>query len=200
MKFSNLEIALVAEDVPLFTSILQWGIVLQSDTGIALGDFLITCPGFSSKYLEDTVQTVFFNGMPVDDMQIPLMEEKTVIALSAAMPGLAGAIFRKQGIHQSLRTRMMPQAEGKMQKEKIQVVLKLFNQIAREKGPLLLVDGVSVSRAALCSFFSLRRELAWRMKSLYLDGNFCSPDSFFRMLEENAGSETDSVWYTITAI
>jgi hypothetical protein len=42
--------------------------------------------------------------MPVDDLETVVDGSSPVIAISGAMPGLAGAIFRKNSFHAALRT------------------------------------------------------------------------------------------------
>jgi len=86
-----------------FASLLQYGFLLAVDKPVALLPLLLSLPGFTAEYLEKTVQTIFINGVAADRLDQPLSGGGTV-ALSAAMPGLAGAIFRRQGIHGVLRS------------------------------------------------------------------------------------------------
>src|SRR5665647_491591 len=81
-----------------FASLLQHGILLPVDRPVALLPFLLALPGFDAEYIENTVQTIFINGVAVDSLDRSLPAGST-LALSAAMPGLAGAIFRRQGLH-----------------------------------------------------------------------------------------------------
>ena len=59
--------------------------------------------GISESYLNERVQTIFLNGRAVDDLFGEVVGNNSTIALSAAMPGLAGAVFRKGGMLSSLR-------------------------------------------------------------------------------------------------
>ena len=136
----------------LFTTLLQSGIEIKATSGDTLGKFLDQFPGFTPEYLADTVQTIFLDGTAVDDLTLPLEGDTPVLALSAAMPGLAGAIFRKNSFHSALRTETRTQLSGSEPQKKITVTLKLFNSIARERGGDMLRQGISV-RSALFSAF-----------------------------------------------
>lgn len=156
----ELKLVVESESLSLFTSILQYGMEVVTLANTPLGKFLVSCPGISEEYLADSVQTIFLNGTAVDDLHIPLAGEHPLVALSAAMPGLAGAIFRKGGLHASLRTATkgekaaMPLAQGALT-----VTLKLFNAIARDKGELILGLGAVMSSAVVASFLEKREEL-----------------------------------------
>jgi hypothetical protein len=158
------------ENFPLFTTILQSGVETVTRANTSLGKFLIECPGFSEKYLAETVQTIFLNSTAVDDMQTPLRGSHPVVALSAAMPGLAGAIFRKGGFHASLRTATRAEISGMVEQGPLTVTLKLFNSIAREKGELLLRRGAVMASTSVDSFLEKRPELRSRIEEAVFNG------------------------------
>ena len=93
-----------AEDIDRFTSLLQAGILIPAVRGVSIGAFLESLPGFTADYITDQVQTIFLNGTATDDMETPMEGDNPVLAISAAMPGLAGAIFRRNSLHAALRT------------------------------------------------------------------------------------------------
>ena len=99
----QLTLVLPEEAVAGFASLLQHGILFAVDRPVAILPFLLTLPGFTPEYIEKTVQTIFINGVAADSLDRSLAAGST-LALSAAMPGLAGAIFRRQGLHGSLRS------------------------------------------------------------------------------------------------
>lgn len=156
----TLRMTVTGDALPLFTTVLQSGIEIKTAHGETLGKFLSNFPGFTAKYLADTVQTIFLNGTAVDDLSLPLTGSNPVLALSAAMPGLAGAIFRKNSFHAALRTdtkALLSQAE---QKKSISVTLKLFNSIARDRGADLLKTGLCLQSRQLANFLTNRPHLA----------------------------------------
>jgi hypothetical protein len=134
--------------------IFQQGICLKTRAGLPVAKVLQET-GFSRKYLEEKVQTVFLDGSAVDDLDLAIAKDGSVIALSAAMPGLAGAILRKGSPISALRsktsTEMGPQSAG----DAIHVVkLKLFNTIAKEMGPELLHSGILLGRVDFENFLA----------------------------------------------
>jgi hypothetical protein len=156
----TLKISVSADSLSLFTTVLQSGVEIKTAHGETLGKFLSNFPGFTTKYLTDTVQTIFLNGTAVDDLSLPLTGSNPVLALSAAMPGLAGAIFRKNSMHAALRTDTKTLSSQPDQEKSIPVTLKLFNSIARDRGTDLLKTGVCLQSGQLASFLTNRPHLA----------------------------------------
>ena len=143
------------ESVAGFASLLQHGILCAINQPVAILPFLLSLPGFNAEYIENRVQTIFINGSAVDSLDRVLSAGST-LALSAAMPGLAGAIFRRQGLHGSLRSQpevkatLIPSGAGF-------ITLKLFNTIATDRVHDLLASGILISGKAFCDF-AVRRE------------------------------------------
>jgi hypothetical protein len=155
-----LRMSVTGNALPLFTTVLQSGIEIKTAHGETLGKFLSNFPGFTAKYLADTVQTIFLNGTAVDDLSLPLTGSNPVLALSAAMPGLAGAIFRKNSLHAALRTDTKTLSSESDQEKSISVTLKLFNSIARDRGADLLKTGLCLHSEQLANFLTSRPHLA----------------------------------------
>jgi hypothetical protein len=140
------------ESLHLFTTVLQSGIEIKTDAATDMGTFMCQIPGFTADYISSTVETIFLNGTPVDDITLPFTGNAPVLALSAAMPGLAGAIFRKNSIHSTLRTQTTSQEPLSDSVEAITVTLKLFNSIAKECGPFLLEVGITIKASKVLNF------------------------------------------------
>lgn len=156
------------EMLPGFASLLQHGVLFPLRQPVPLLSFLVSLPGFSADYIEKNVQTIFINGVAADNLQRELADGTTV-ALSAAMPGLAGAIFRRQGIHGSLRSQpvanpVQTQTDGGF------LTLKLFNSIATDRIGDLLIQGILISGKALASFARMRGHLFIPPVRLRLEG------------------------------
>ncbi|MDR3632062.1 MAG: hypothetical protein P4L42_17215 [Desulfocapsaceae bacterium] len=138
-----------------YTSLLQTGVDIMTTVPCSIGDFLDRLPGFSKDYIINRVQTIFLNSTAVDDMETPLSGTAPVVALSAAMPGLAGAIFRRNSMHAALRSAKIPDfAAPSTQSRIIGVRLKLFNMVAAEKGEALFAAGVHCTGAGLLDFIA----------------------------------------------
>ncbi len=160
LSVPTLRMSVAGDALPLFTTVLQSGIEIKTAHGETLGKFLSNFPGFTANYLADTVQTIFLNGTAVDDLSLPLTGSNPVLALSAAMPGLAGAIFRKNSFHAALRTDTKTLPSEAEQKKSIFVTLKLFNSIARDRGTDLLKTGLCLQSKQLANFLTNRPHLA----------------------------------------
>jgi len=166
--YPTLELNLPATALPGFASLLQHGVLFPIQKPTPLLSFLITLPGFSADYIEENVQTIFINGVAADSLNKEMVDGTTV-ALSAAMPGLAGAIFRRQGVHGSLRSKQVTDAPP-VQSGAGFLILKFFNSIATDRVKDLLQEGVLVSGKALVRFAQMREHLFESPICLKLDG------------------------------
>jgi len=173
--YPQLRLTVTAESVPFFTTVLQYGVEIETLANIPLGKFLSGNPGFSEAYLLETVQTIFLDGTAIDDLESPLSGPHPVVALSAAMPGLAGAIFRKNGLHSALRTTTPAPASNPKTQGPMTVTLKLFNRIARDIGALLLSSGAVIASSSLADFLIKRTELIDKIKQAAIDSEPVAP-------------------------
>ncbi len=137
------------------TTLLQRGFLVPIAHEIPLTELLVALPGFSREFLEEKVQTIFLNGLAEDDIHKHLQPGDT-LALSAAMPGLAGAIFRRGGQHASLRTKTQ-QKQWSSADTSGYITLKLFNLIAVETGPELLQQGIIIREKILTRFLTRQK-------------------------------------------
>jgi len=180
----NLELFVAPGTAPLFATILQAGIAIETRSGETLGAFLNKLCGFSTNYIIDEIQTIFLNGTAIDDLETPLTGDSPVLALSAAMPGLAGAIFRKNSLHAALRTTLAEQQTARPGQTGITLSLKLFNSIARDRGPALLAQGVSIKSANLLGFFTTNPALLDHLRQIDLDGKEAGRNELTAYLQE----------------
>lgn len=102
------------------------------------------------------------------------------MALSAAMPGLAGAIFRRQGVHGSLRSRPTPPAVTPAKACGF-ITLKLFNSIASDRVLDLLTHGVMMHGKAVHDFAIRRTNLFQPPTVLTVDGQQASCEELIRI-------------------
>lgn len=159
LSLPDIHVAVPSSSLDLFTTLLQSGIEVKTTSDQTLGKFLNNFPGFTAEYLSETVQTVFLNGTAVDDLTLTFEGDAPVLALSAAMPGLAGAIFRKNSFHSALRTETGTFSDVAAPQKSITVILKLFNSIARERGAEMLRRGICIRSAHLATFLKKRQNL-----------------------------------------
>jgi hypothetical protein len=182
LSLPSLRLAVAPDALPLFTTVLQSGIGIKTTHGETLAKFLSNFPGFTAEYLSDTVQTIFLNGTAVDDLSLPLTGSNPTLALSASMPGLAGAIFRKNSFHSALRTQTQPLRSGSAQEDSISVTLKLFNSIARDRGEELLKLGFSIKADLMSTFLRKRPNLRQYIRDIQLAGKELAYEELLREL------------------
>jgi hypothetical protein len=84
------------------------------------------------------------------------------------MPGLAGAIFRKNSFHSALRTDTKSLQSGTGPKDAISVTLKLFNSIAKDRGEALLKAGLCLKGDQLATFLTKRPHLVQHIVKIHL--------------------------------
>ncbi len=128
-----------------FFPLFQQGITVEVETGCSIKELLCGQLGIDNAYLEERITTIFLNGKPVDDCTTAIVGDGAVLALSAAMPGLVGAMLRKGGFYTAMRsaiTYRTPSADSIRANGHIR--LKLFNSIMEEAGPLVLRRGIII--------------------------------------------------------
>jgi hypothetical protein len=151
-----------SDRISSFTQLLGQGFTIGARVGCTVMEFLCNLPGLDFNYIEQRVQTIFLNGKPVDDLNSAVILDGATLALSAAMPGLAGAILRRGGSYASMRHQISYKKE--LISDSVRegcVVLKLFNLVARELGPIFLNHGICVSGENLSGFFRKMPEDFW---------------------------------------
>jgi hypothetical protein len=145
-----------AESVPRFFSLLSAGFSVIVKAGCSINDLLSQEFGIPEAYIDDRIQTIFLNGKAVDDSKSATLQDGAVLALSAAMPGMVGSTFRKEGVFASMRSQISHVTDPSVHHNRqIEVKLKLFNLIAKELGPAFLQKGVII-QGKLFQNFALR--------------------------------------------
>ena len=150
MESPNSELQYVRLDVeahliPRFSKIIEQGFRLKVKTGQSIRELFCGQLGISDDYFDKRIQTIFLDGKAVDNTDTAWIENGSRLAVSAAMPGLVGATFRKGGRYASFRgvisysgsKKSIAGGEG-------EITLKFFNMIARELGPMFLQKGVII--------------------------------------------------------
>jgi len=178
----NIELSVSPDSLIRFTTLLQGGIFIEVPCNTQISALLTSLPGFSRDYVESSVETIFINGLPADSMSQPLTSSGTVLAISAAMPGLAGAIFRKNSVHAALRTAPTASVQTEFAQKTIQVRLKLFNMIAVEKGAQLLHQGCVMKASTVQYFFSYRKQLLKQITEIRVNGDLTSFEDLHLLL------------------
>ena len=134
--------------------LLQAGFSLSARAGSFLREFMSSVLLFPDEYIERAVSTVFLDGKPVDDIDAARVAEGSLVALSAAMPGLVGAVMRRNSPYASFRESISHAAArerdpggraGAGGSEACSVRVRLFNSVMRDRGPEILSRGAIVT-------------------------------------------------------
>lgn len=168
----------VVDDTQLerFLLLLQQGVMLKAHVGCSIKSFLTEETGLSQNTLE-RIQTIFLDGKPVDDLDTATIRDGSILALSAAMPGLVGATLRRGGAYASFRnTITYHEAGAQCVSGEGFVQVKLFNLLMEELGPGFLKKGIFIKSSDLMNFLKGQSQDFWqRCKNILLNGKPAEP-------------------------
>jgi hypothetical protein len=178
--FNMKRIQLILEPrlIPRFFLFLRQGVELRTRVGCSVKALLCDELGIRTEYLDERVQTLFLDGKPVDDVTSARVPDGSTLALSAAMPGLAGATLRKGGFYARMRGHISHKEEtAPLRSRQGTVILKLFNFVGKELGPGFLKQGVWIKGKALEDFFQTQGDDFWGgCEEVHVDGKAIAPD------------------------
>jgi hypothetical protein len=131
-------------------ALVQAGVRVECESGMSAREFMREALGLDDDYIEHTISTLFIDSEPVDDIDAAQVRSGSCVALSAAMPGLVGAVMRRGSPYASFRAGIshgssgsIEDSEGATSKAGL-VQVKYFNAVMRDRGPSLLERGVLV--------------------------------------------------------
>jgi hypothetical protein len=175
--------ATIAVDLPRaragrFAPLLQRGVALRTASRSAWS-LLTDDLGVDPAYVRERITTIFLDGQVVDDLARAPLRDGSLLALSAAMPGLVGATLRRGGYYAAMRAAITRSAERAAEAGPggILVRVKLFNLLIAELGPVLLARGVVLSRgdaASLLPGHELPDAEALELQVRFLEGEAAS--------------------------
>ena len=144
--------------VARFFLLLQQGVKIRRRVGCSVEAFLREEIGAAPETIEK-IQSIMLDGKPVDDIGSALIHDGSILALSAAMPGLVGATLRRGGAYSSLRSAITYHETGKAcAPGEGWISVKIFNLLMAELGPGLLRTGRSLRSSDLLGFLMERAE------------------------------------------
>ena len=154
-----------------FFLLLQQGVTIRSRTGCSVASFLREEIGADNKTIEK-IQSVILDGSPVDDLESAMIKDGSVLALSAAMPGLVGATLRRGGTYSSFRNAITyHETQEECVKGEGLLQIKIFNLLMAELGPGLLQKGVVISGEDFMRFATGQSQTFWQgCRRITLDG------------------------------
>ncbi len=191
-------LAFVVEE-PLITRfflLLQQGVKIRRRVGCSIDAFLREELGAGPATIEK-IQSIVLDGKPVDDIGTALIRDGSIIALSAAMPGLVGATLRRGGAYSSLRSAITyHETASACAPGEGWVSIKLFNLLMAEMGPALLRTGVLLRSSELLGFLVERAEEFQQGCSVTLDGK---PINIVSLRDEPGLAVTDRVFLSVSS-
>ena len=145
------------DKISIFRPILQQGFQVGVKVGCDIQSLLCEQFDMLPKYVSNRISTVFLNGSPVDDVASAVVHDGDTLALSAAMPGLVGATFRRSGCLAAFRGSITYRPDDDAQATSYDgfVTLKLFNLLMDEVGPTFLEQGIWISGAVFSDFWEV---------------------------------------------
>ncbi len=144
--------------IPLLYPAFQRGVLVKIRLGGSIRSLLCEQIGLDPDYVKNRIQTAFLNGKPVDDFETAVGEEGSVLTLSGALPGLAGATLRKGGFYSSMRASVSYTKEAERREERAGfITVRIFNILLPELAPVLLAHGIFFPGE---EFASLLRDLS----------------------------------------
>jgi hypothetical protein len=161
-----------AAGLTAFFPLLQKGFLIKTLSGKSIRAVLCDQMGVTPDYLDNRVNTIFLDGKPVDNVDSAIIQEGAVLALSAAMPGFVGAAFRKGGYYARMRGSITHVEEsGSTAGREGFFILKLYNFVAKELGPLFLESGIWLRNNEVKELIQDRPDNFWSgCRSCTIDG------------------------------
>lgn len=187
----TMKIRLTDRALPLMYLVLARGVCFQTPPGLPVAGFLADVLPVSPDYIAGKVQTILMNGHALDDPEAVLIDEPCTLALSAAMPGLFGAAFRRNGRFSRLRRSYTGGAAGEKTASgrMVKVRVKLFNQVAGDLGKDLLARGVCLDIEVLADFWQRQWPLLESgCRDIRIDDTTADPERVAEILRQQAGT------------
>ena len=172
-NFRSIQISIDNNMVPAFFYFLEKGVKKEIEVGGNIKSMLSDQLNVSADYIDNRIKTMFLDGRPVGDINSSIIKDGATLALSAAMPGLAGATFRRSEntVHSQDKIDRKKEIKKSNRQNGI-IIIKLFNLVLRELGPTFLKSGVLVSKDALTKFLLRQTDKFIKAcKSVKIDGH-----------------------------
>lgn len=179
-QVGKLNLKIAGDKIHFFFSFLRQGFMVETPVGCSVKTMLNNTLGMDDHYVEDRIKTIFLDAKPVDDINTACIKDESVLALSGAMPGLAGATLRRGGQLASFRGSISCRSDGKSAlSQEGHVVVKLFNLLVSDLGPIFLKQGILLEKKQLEDFLGSRPADFWpSLKSAYLDSHKIKLDTW----------------------
>lgn len=167
-RYHRATLRIASDQLSTFFPYLQRGVTVPAQTGCTLRSLLCEQFAIPADYVTGRITTIFLDNKPVDDLDRALIRPGARVTLSAAMPGLVGAVMRRSGFYAALRAGIShAERQETAEKGEGRVTLKLFNLLLSEVGPVVLARGIVLKRREVDA---LLRELPGAILSQRVNG------------------------------
>ena len=139
--------------VSLLYALMQQGVRVKVRLGCSVQSLLCEQFVLDPAYVAKRIQTAFLNGKAVDDFASARVTENSILTLSGALPGLAGATLRKGGIFSPMRATLShrDRAQGEEKGEGF-ITLRVFNILLEQLTPVFLARGIYLGKDEFDTF------------------------------------------------
>ena len=173
--------------------IFQNGLPIHGNVGCSVETFLVELFDISLSGIDERIPIILLDGKPVEYPGSSIIRDGSVLALSSAMPGLAGASLRRGGHLASFRKTITNPGGDRNAAPRLGVVtVKFFNMLIKDLGIPMLEKGVVLSGRHLSAVL---KELQSRspvvISEVMIDGKEMSDTFDFRYLAASA----DQAWF-----
>jgi len=135
------------ERIPLLYPIMQKGVKVRVRPGSSVQSVLCEQFTLDPEYVARRIQTAFLDGNPVDDFSSAKVFDGSILALSGALPGLAGATLRRRGIFSPMRAALSHRDRARHdEKNEGFITLRIFNILLGELTPVFLERGIYLGK------------------------------------------------------
>ena len=178
-RVAKLTLSIARDRIHSFFSLLRQGFIVEIQAGFSIKTMLADVLGLDDSYVEDRIKTIFLDAKPVDDITTACIENGSVLALSGAMPGLAGATLRRGGQLASFRGSISCRSHGENELgQNGYAMVKLFNLLVDDLGPIFLEKGILIKKQQLVAFLRHQpKNFRLILKSANLNGKKISVDN-----------------------
>ncbi len=176
---ASLVLTMGADRLGCFFPFLQQGFGVPARVPCTVKELLCDQFGMDVGYVTERITTIFLNGKATDDIEKAVAGNGSLIALSAAMPGLVGATMRRGGYYAAMRSAItLGEQETTGSSGDGTVRVKLFNLLLTELGPEFLRQGVLLAGTEGAAFFRELEQDFWSgCAKLTLDGTPIAPEA-----------------------
>ena len=143
-------------------TLLKKGCFIRVRTGCSMKELLCETFNISPEYVKKEIKVIFLNFSPVDDLETAIIKDGSIIALSAAMPGLVGAAMSRDGLTWMRSSITYHEEAGEHAHQDGLIHMKLFNKVMADLGESFLRRGVYVKSGFLADFLERFDADFWR--------------------------------------